>query len=128
MRVLAKVLCVYSSLLLAGCASNGFYMAKPKVTMFGEKYPAKSESENIDVYMSSQPTKEFSEISKISCGDTSDKWNMEQIKKKAKEIGADGIIILGKSGSYGVGIPTETTAIIVTEEYGISAIAIRYKK
>jgi hypothetical protein len=56
-----------------------------------------------------------------------DKWNLEQITKKAREIGADGIIIMGKAGTLGVGIPIGTLNYVVTEEYGMTAVAIKYK-
>ncbi|MFA6635573.1 MAG: hypothetical protein WCV56_00485 [Candidatus Omnitrophota bacterium] len=52
---------------------------------------------------------------------------MKQILMKAREIGADAIIVTGKSGSYGVGVPIGNIAYGVSEGYGITAIAIKYK-
>ena len=46
---------------------------------------------------------------------------------KASEIGADAIIIIGRSGSYGSIVPIGNMAYAETEDYGISAIAIKYK-
>jgi len=51
---------------------------------------------------------------------------MKQILIKARQIGADGIIILGKSDSYGVGIPIGNMVYVTSESYGIKAIAIKY--
>ena len=116
-----------SALIISGCASTGFLMAKAKVTLFGESYPAKSEKEKIDVYMTNKPTQEYVEFAQITCGDTNDKWSLDQITKKAREIGADGIIIIGKAGTSGVGVPIGNSTYIVSEEYGMTAVAIKYK-
>ena len=102
-------------------------MAKAKVTLFGDSYPPKNEEEKIDVYMTNKPTQEYEEFALITCGDTNDKWSLEQITKKAREIGSDGIIIIGKAGTSGVGIPMGTSTYVVSEEYGMTAVAIKYK-
>lgn len=116
-----------SALIISGCASTGFLMAKAKVTLFGESYPAKSEDAKIDVYITNKPTQEYVEFAQITCGDTNDKWSLEQIAKKAREIGADGIIIIGKAGTSGVGVPIGNSTYIMSEEYGMTAVAIKYK-
>ena len=116
-----------STLIISSCASTGFLMAKAKVTLFGDSYPPKSEDAKIDVYMTNKPTQEYVEFAQITCGDTNDKWSLEQITKKAREIGADGIIIIGKAGASGVGIPMGNLAYVVSEEYGMNAVAIKYK-
>ena len=113
--------------LFISCSSTGFLMAKPKVVMYGATYPSKTENENIDVYSMSKPKKDFIEIAEISCGDTEDDWNMKQILLKAREIGADGIINTGRAGAYGVGVPVGYSTYLVSEDYGIKAIAIKYK-
>lgn len=120
------ILIIVSVLLFSHCASTGFLMAKAKVTLFGNSYPAKKEDAKIDVYMTNKPTQEYIEFAQIICRDTNDKWSLEQITIKAREIGADGIIIIGKAGSSGVGIPMGSSTYIVTEEYGMTAIAIKY--
>lgn len=102
-------------------------MAKAKVTLFGDSYPAKSEDAKIDVYMTNKPKQEYVDFAKITCGDTNDNWSLEQITKKAREIGADGIIIIGKAGSSGVGVPIGNSTYVVSEEYGMMAVAIKYK-
>lgn len=113
--------------ILPACASTGFLMAKPKVTPFGQTYSAKRPDEKVDVYNTSRPDREYVEIARISCGDTDDSWNMKQILTKAREIGADAIIITGRSGSYGVGVPIGNTAFVTAEGYGMTAVAIKYK-
>ncbi|MDR1716353.1 MAG: hypothetical protein LBS20_10950 [Prevotella sp.] len=102
-------------------------MAKPKVTMFGYAYLPKDEGANIDVYITTKPTQEYVEFAKITIGDTSDKWCLQQIQKKAREIGADAVIITGTAGSYGMGI-TGPLMYIQDETYGMTAIAIKYKQ
>jgi hypothetical protein len=102
-------------------------MAKAKVTLFGDSFPPKSENAKIDIYMTNKQTQEDLEFAQITCRDTSDKWNLEHISKKAREIGADGINIIEKVGSSGVGIPLGTSTYVVSEEYGMTAVAIKYK-
>ncbi len=42
--------------------------------------------------MTNKPAVEYIEFAQITCKDTNDKWSLEQITKKAREIGADAII------------------------------------
>lgn len=113
--------------LIVGCQSTGFLMAKAKVTMINEPYPAKDENANIEVYITTVPSEPYIEIAQITCDDTEDDWCLKQIKIKAREIGADGIIIIGKSASGGVGIPIGNMYYVSSEEYGMKAIAFKYK-
>lgn len=123
-----SVLFVALTFILTGCASTGFLMAKPKVTMFRNAYPPKNDKANIDVYMTTMPTKKYVELAKITCADTNEKWCLQQISKKAREIGADAVIVVGKAGSLGIGIPMGYSTYVVNEEYGMTVIAIKYKK
>jgi hypothetical protein len=128
-RRIGFIICLVVLMLhLFGCASTGFLMAKPKVTMFGNAYPPKNNNATIDIYITAKPTQEYIEFARITIGDTNDKWCLEQITKKAREIGADAVIIIGKAGSHGVGIPIGYSAYVVSEEYGMTAIAIKYKQ
>lgn len=115
-----------TSLYIHSCASNGFLMAKAKVKMYQTAYPAKSDTATIDIYRSNRPDQKYLELAEISCGDTNDDWSMKQITIKAREIGADGLIIMGKAGSYGYGVPIGDMVYTSTESYGITAIAIKY--
>jgi hypothetical protein len=115
-----------SAFLFTKCASTGFLMAKAKVTLLGDTYPPKDAEAKIDVFITKKPIQEYIEFAQITCKDTNDKWSLEQITKKAREIGADGIIIIGKAGSSGVGIPIGYSTYVVSEEYGMTAIAIKY--
>jgi hypothetical protein len=117
-----------STILLTSCASTGFLMAKSKVILFRETYPAKDPEAKIDVFMTNKPTTDYIEFAQITCKDTNDKWSLDQITKKAREIGADGIIIVGGAGSSSVGIPMGYSTYVVREEYGMTAIAIKYKQ
>lgn len=126
-RIVYIILWVLCILGFSGCASTGFLMAKARVTQFGDSYPPKEEDAKIDIFITNKPTQEYNEFAQITCGDTNDQWSLEQITKKAREIGADGIIIIGKAGSSGVGVPIGTSTYVVSEEYGMTAVAIRYK-
>ncbi len=118
-----------------GCASTGFLMAQPEVTMFGEAGTPKPSTVHVDTFYTEPPDREYDEIAQISVGGTDDNWNMEQIKIKARELGADGVIIIGRVGSYGYGTATGTSTgsfgttggIGVGAGYGLVAIAIIYK-
>lgn len=103
------LLFIVSSLFFTSCSSTGFLMAKPKVLMYGQAYSAKEADAQIDIYTFVVPNKEYVEIAQITCEDSNDEWNLKQILIKAREIGANGIIIVGK-------------------EYGIKAVAIKYKE
>ena len=102
-------------------------MAKAKITMINEPYPAKEENANIEVYITNLPSAPYIELAQITCDDTEDDWCLKQIKIKAREIGADGIIILGKSASGWVGVPIGNLYYVSSEEYGMKAIAFKYK-
>ena len=122
------ILGFYAGMLFSvSCASTGFLMARANVVMYGNPYPAKAKDANINVYRTTKPDKEYIEIAEISCGDTSDKWSMKQILIKAREIGADGIIIIGKSGTMAVAVPIDDNVYAISEKYGLKAIAIKYK-
>jgi hypothetical protein len=116
-------------------------MAPPQVLMLGDAAPPKSDTEDIDIYYLTRPERDFSEIARIEVGDTNDEYSMEQILLKARGMGADGVIIVGRSGSYGLvsglgtgyvigdssSAITSSTGMGVSEGYGLVAIAVRYK-
>ncbi len=116
-----------SALLYTGCTSTGFLMAKASVILFSETYPPKDTDAKIDIYLTLRPSQEYIEFAQIKCKTHNDKWSFEQITKKAREIGADGVIIIGVAGSSGVGTPLGNSTYVVSEPYGITAIAIKYK-
>lgn len=95
--------------------------------LINEPYPAKEENANIEVFITNLPSEVYIELAQISCNDTVDDWCLKQIKIKAREIGADGIIILGKSASNGVGIPIGNMCYVLSEGYGMKAIAFKYR-
>ncbi|MBR4265366.1 MAG: hypothetical protein IKQ46_04835 [Bacteroidales bacterium] len=103
-------------------------MAKANVIMIGEPYPPKNNDAVIDVYITNKPTVEYIEFAQIRCNDTNDEWNLNQIKAKAREIGADGILITGKASIASFGVPIGMGMYsYLNEEYGINAVAIKYK-
>lgn len=112
---------------IAACASTGFLMAKPKMTIYGPTYPPKDSTVAIEVFQSQKPVRPYQEIARIEVGDTDDNWSLKQILKKAREIGADAVIIVGRSGEYGVGVPAGSMVYATSQQYGMVAIAIRYK-
>lgn len=102
-------------------------MAKAKVNLYGNAYPSKEENANIDIYRTQKPNFDYVEIGEITCPDTDEEWALKQTLKKAREIGADGIIIIGNTGTYGVGVPVGDTLVYSgSESYGLKSVAIKY--
>jgi hypothetical protein len=134
-RYLNALIVFCSIFFIHGCASTGFLMAQPEVTMFKEAGTPKSSTDHIDIFYTKKPDRDYEEIAIIEVGDTDDDWSMKQIKIKAREIGADGVIIIGRVGSYGYVTGTGTSTgsfataagIGVGEGYGLVAVAIKYK-
>lgn len=114
-----SVFFIIFTILLSGCAT---------VTMISTAYPSKAHDAHIDIYVTNKPTSEYSEIALIKCGNISDKSTFKQIKIKAREIGADAVIITGRTGSSSVGIPMGDITFVATENSGFTAVAIKYKK
>ncbi len=125
MRFLIPVYFLFSALLYA-CASNGFLMAKARVNLYQDTYPAKEENAQIDIFRTKTPEKKYKEIGEISCADTNDEYALKQVLIKAREIGADAIIILGKVNKYGVGVPIGNMVYVSSQEYGVKVVAIKY--
>ena len=69
---------------LMGCASTGFLMAKPKVTLYDQAYPTKSIDSKVDVFNTTRPDREYTEIAQIACRDTDDSWNMKPLVSRYK--------------------------------------------
>jgi len=119
---------------LGGCASTGFLMASPKVTMFMQAGTPRPDDFQIQVFYSNRPSAEYQEMAMIEVGDTDDNYCMKKITEKARDMGADAVIILGEVGSYGLATGSATarngyataTGMGATQEYGISALAIRF--
>jgi hypothetical protein len=116
-------------ILIISCTATGLLKPKqkPRVAMFTDSYASKELDAHIDVYQTTKPGRKYIEIAKISCNDSSDSWNMKQILIKAREIGADGIIIVRRVSSAGGVVPVEKVPAEADEAYGIVAIAIVYK-
>lgn len=106
---------------LAGC------MATPKVIRFGPSFGSKSPNAPVEVFQTRVPDRPYQEIALISVGDTDDDYCMEQILLKARELGADAVILKGRVGTTAVAVPVGGMALASGSDYGLSAIAIRYK-
>lgn len=121
--------CLFMFLLcvpFVACQSTGFLMGKATVVMLAEPYPPKTEDAAIDVYYTNRPDQRYIEIAQITCKDTNDEWCLKQLQLKAREIGADGLIILGRATSETVGVPIGNLFYFGEEEYGMRAVAIKY--
>jgi hypothetical protein len=103
-------------------------MSSPVVTMFGPPGPAKHATAYVQVFSTTLPAQPYIEIAEITCDDTSNNWNMKQILIKAREIGADAIVLKGGMGAWGVSVPSGNGAVALSEGYGLRAVAIRWKE
>ena len=116
--------------LLCGC------MAEPQVIMLGNPGTPKTEAEDVDIYYATRHEQDYREIARIEVGDTNDEYCMGQILLKARGMGADGVIVLGRSGSYSyvsetgarrtIGNTTTSSGVGVGAGHGLAAVAIRY--
>ena len=131
----AILIAFFTSFIITGCTSTGFLMASPEVIMIGKAGTPKPPTAKIDIYYTNKPKKKYDEIAIIKVADTDDEWSLNQIKIKARELGADGVVIIGRSSSYGyvTGGGTSTNSLSTsigigaTKGYGLEAIAIMYK-
>lgn len=78
---------------------------------------------HVDVYTTNKPTQNYYELAELTSNSSDKAWNMEHIIDKAKELGADAVIVTGSVGVVG----GYNGYSVATEEYGIKAIAIKYK-
>ncbi|MEI6740978.1 MAG: hypothetical protein WCK74_11775 [Gemmatimonadaceae bacterium] len=104
-------------------------MARPIVTMYGAPFPARGADARVEVFQSQKPDRAYTEIARIEVRDTNDQYSMSQILQKARGMGADGVIILGRSGTVATGAPVgrAPVAVAVSQPYGTVAVAIRFK-
>jgi len=102
-------------------------MGKAVLVLYDKEYPAKEIDSKVDVYRSIKPSRPYLEIGEISCRDTDKNWALNQLKIKARSIGADGLILLGPAGNSSVGNIAGSVVVSSGESYGYNAIAIRYK-
>jgi len=107
-------------------ASSGC-MAVPKVVRFGPAFESRSPNAPVEVFQTRAPDRPYIEVASISVGDTDEEYCMEQVLLKAREVGADAVIIKGKVGTTSVAVPVGGLAYAVGSDYGLSSIAIRYK-
>lgn len=127
MKPSSMLLTLFVLVFITGCASTGFFMARPKAIVYGDSLPPRAADSSIDVYVTSKPEKAYIEIAQISCEDTDDDWCIKQLKIKAREIGAEGLIIIGPAGYYGIGTSLGSVLVSSSDGYGMIAIAIKYK-
>ena len=124
---LVILLAVTTLVISHGCASTGFMMARPKVTLYGTPLPPKARSAPIEVFETQKPDRPYREVARIEVRDTNDRWSLEQIQKKAREVGADGVIITGRSGRVGAATPVGNGAYGASRDYGMVAVAFVYR-
>jgi benzoyl-CoA reductase/2-hydroxyglutaryl-CoA dehydratase subunit BcrC/BadD/HgdB len=106
-----------------GCANVWYLDDKAKVTVLSKTYPPRDQDALIDVYVTSLPAKGYIEFAQIRANSVNDDRNIKEIRSAARQIGADGIILLRSNKTYSI----ENTNIAENPSYGYTAIAIKYK-
>jgi|694.fasta_scaffold52127_3 hypothetical protein len=106
-----------------GCANVWYLDNKAKVTVLSQTYPPRDQDALIDVYVTSLPVKGYIEFAQIRANSVNDDRNIKEIRNAARQIGADGIILLKRNTTYSV----ENANIAENRSYGYTAIAIKYK-
>jgi len=98
-----------------------------RVTKFGP-LPSSPKVGNIDVYTSHEAIKKpYKEIALITAKDGSESKLLEKLISKAKEIGADGIIILSQDKQL-IGIPSSEGGTLIISSRIVRGTAIVYEK
>jgi len=106
-------------LALAACAAP---MAKPKVQVYQAHPPTLA----IEIFQTKSPDRPYKEIGRIDVGDTDDAYCMDQIIREGKKMGADGVIIVGRSGSQAAAVPIGNMIYATSGDYGLVAVAIKF--
>ncbi len=113
-------------MLFAFAMSAMLFTSCVTVTMVGDAYPERSEDAKIDVYITKEPTQEYTEIAILKCSSIGDESSMESIKTKARKLGADGLIVIGAAETSGVGGSAGHIGVYSSSESGFKVVAIKY--
>ncbi len=122
-----KLLIFLLAVSLCGCKAidklrdHGTVIALTNIT-----YPAKSEDAEVEVFITKTPPKDYTEIAIITCNDHQYEYCLKQVKDKTRELGGDGIIILGNSYFVGSISTTGTVGSTSGDSIGIKAVAFKY--
>jgi hypothetical protein len=112
---------IFLSILFCGCSPSVNFMK-----YIDENYPP---TNSVEVLRSKPASRDYIELGELSL--KIKKSNEDQavlkLKEKAKEIGADAIILLGENSEGSVLVPIGNLYASVDMRY-IKAIAIKYKK
>ncbi len=96
-----------------------FYGCTATTVMYREPFTAKPPTEQIEVYRMQQPSRSYIEIGEISFDQGYSAQNdLDTVIRKAREIGADAIIVTGGSRMKFHGTSAHAD--------GVKAIAIKY--
>jgi hypothetical protein len=112
---------------LGGCASSGFLNPRPSVTLYGPALPSRDKGAEVEMFQTQRPERPYSEIARIETTHGDDAWGMKQILAKARELGADGVIVVGSTRKAVEQVPGAAQNMTVVRPYGISAIALRFR-
>jgi hypothetical protein len=97
------------------------------IELFDDAFPAKGKNAKIDLYVTQQPTKSYTAYARIVSRTKEYQFNLKQIQKAARTIGADGLLITTKTPSGTVVSNGSPATATISDYYGMTAIAIKYK-
>jgi hypothetical protein len=102
---------IFFLLFFSGCITVSMYQQ--------QHFPIIRNKDQIEVFRTKTPNKDYIEICEIKCDFGFDNKNLQKAKEKASKVGAEAIVIIGGSG-YSISGSS-------IEEEGLKAIAIKYK-
>ena len=73
------------------------FISCTSTVMLNKSYPSKNNAEEIEVLLSKAPSRNYTEIALIKCENFTDNLAIEGMKKKARKLGADAILIVGSA-------------------------------
>jgi|SRR3990170_6994755 len=124
MKAIISIVILFIALFISACSPSVNFMKYSD-----DNYPP---TNSIEVLRNKPVEKEFVELGELSLQVKKGIFSNQEeavlnLKEKAKEIGADAIIILGEESEGSVIIPIGNLYTSVDKRY-IKAIAIKYKK
>ena len=102
------------------------FISCTSTVMLNKSYPSKNNAEEIEVLLSKAPSRNYTEIALIKCENFTDNLAIESMKKKARKLGADAILIVGSASKEKVISSEGNTIVSKMEDSGFTAIAIKY--
>lgn len=111
---------VLTGVFLGSCATAGM---PSSVNMIATAGPPTPDSVNVEIFDASAPTRSYKEIAIILVGSGGEASRRNELVRRARQIGADAVVIRGRITAAGTAVPRGTGPI---GPYQLHATAIRF--